>query len=374
MQTFFVPQMEQLGLREQDARHGLLGTMDSDMGTGVLWALSLADDCLYTYNDVRAKVDFSFMEFPDDSICISCMSKDSAKQVPLREFARHDWKDRNILSFRMTNNPISCHVNQNEHCYSHSIVMLPSFFDRLEGLTDTERQKLFDFLSASDENKLPSALAMSFSGLVPTLSRHPGGEMYCAAKVNEILSAVTDAALAPNEDDSFARVKGDAAEELSGKTGVRSAEISTVVYEAKRIIDEQFNEKLTTSKLSKELFVGRTHLCEAFRDEYHLGIGEYLRMRRMEEAARMLTDTDLTVSQIADAVGYGHASSFISAYRKHYGISPVHARELTHERSTEIVPNDSPFDPLDQSPRSHGGDPLDSHLTPKLSVRGSCDI
>lgn len=326
MHTFFVPQMEQLGLHEQASRYGSLSTMDSDMGTGVLWALSLADDCLYTYNDVQPKTDFSFVEFPDDSICISCMSKDSARQVPFHRFARHDWKDRNILAFRMKSSPISYRITQDKHCWSHSIVLLPSFFDRLEGFTDIERQKLFDFLSASDESQLPAALRLLFAGLVPALSRHPGGKMYCAAKVNEILCAVTDAALATIEDDDFTEAKAAATEGPPDKKGIRGAEDCAVAREAKRIIDERFSEKLTTSKLSRELFVSRTHLCEAFRDEYHLGVGEYLRTRRMEEATRMLVDASLTISQIAKSVGYAHESSFIEAYRKHCGMTPDRAR------------------------------------------------
>lgn len=339
MLTFFVPQMEQLGLCEQDARHGSLSTMDSDIGTGVLWALSLSDDCLYTYNDVQPEVDLSFMEYPDDSICLSCMSRDSAKQVPLSRFAGRDWNDRNILSFRMTNSPISCRVTQNERCCSHSIVLLPSFFDRLEGLTDAERQKLFDFLSASDESKLPTVLGSLFSRLVPTLSRRPDGKMYCAAKVNEILSAVTATALAPIDDDVLSGAS--AAEGLTGKANVRHAENRAVAREAKCIIDERFDEKLTTSKLSKVLYVGRTRLCEAFRDEYHLGVGEYLRMRRMEEGTRLLVDTSLTVSQIARAVGYAHASSFIEAYREYCGMSPACMRASTHGGDAETASGDS---------------------------------
>lgn len=339
MHTFFVPQMEQLGLCEQDARHGSLSIMDSDMGTGVLWALSLADDCLYTYNDVRPKADFDFIEYPDDSICISCMSKDSARQVPLCGFTRRDWKDRNILSFRMAGNPISCRIAQGEHCCSHSIVLLPSFFDRLEGFTDAERQRLFDFLSAPDENDLPTTLATLFAELVPALSRHPGGEMYCSAKVNEILSVVTEAAFDSVENSGLDNT--DAVERLPVKASTTSAQSSAIAREAKRIIDDRFDEKLTTAKLTKKLFVSKTRLCEAFRDKYHLGVGEYLRMRRMEEARRMLADTDLTVSQIADAVGYAHASSFIEAFCRHYGTSPARMRKSAHEGNFEIAPNDA---------------------------------
>ena len=324
MHTFFVPQMEQIGLREQASRHGSLSALDSDLGSGILWAMSLSDDCLYTYNEVHPQADFSFMEFPQDSICISYMSRDSAKQIPLDGFARRKWKDRNILSFHMAANPMSCRITRDVHCCSHSIVLLSSYFERLEGFSDAERKQLFDFLSASDETTLPGELASLFSGLVPELSRRPGGNTYCAAKVNEILSAVIDAAFASAEEGGLAGTEDAGA--LPDAAGARSAEDRAVAREAKRIIDDRFDERLTTVRLSKELFVGRTHLCEAFRDEYHMGVGEYLRLRRMEEAARLLADERLSVSQVADAVGYAHASSFIEAFRRYYGMSPARAR------------------------------------------------
>lgn len=168
------------------------------------------------------------------------------------------------------------------------------------------------------------ALAGKFSELTPALSRLPSGSMRCTAKVNEILSMVTDAALASMEEGSPTEVNYVDAPSI--RTGINSSEDAAIAQAAKRIIDTRFNEKLATSQLSKELFVGRTHLCEAFQDAYSMSIGAYLRARRMEEAAELLISTDLTVSHIAKAVGYAHASSFIEAYRRYYGTSPPYAR------------------------------------------------
>lgn len=41
LHTFFVPQMKQLGLVEQQCRHGSLSVLDSELGTGTLWAHSI---------------------------------------------------------------------------------------------------------------------------------------------------------------------------------------------------------------------------------------------------------------------------------------------------------------------------------------------
>lgn len=305
MQTFFVPQMEQLGLRELEARHGSLSTIDTEVGEGILWAFSLAEDCLYTYNKVQVQSDINFIEFPENSICLSYMSRDSVLQIPCDLISKRRWGDKNLVSFRMDGSPMECQIAQGEQCCSHSLVMLPSFFDRMEGLTDAERQQLFDFLSAADQSDLPSELAPLFAQLVPALSLRPSGNLYCAAKVNEILAAVVDAAFLKAKD-----------EEPS------LAEDAVIAQEAKCIIDRRFAEKLTTAQIAHELFVGRTHLCEAFRREFAMGLGEYVRERRMEEAALLLANTNGTVSQIAHAVGYAHASSFITAFKRYFGMSP----------------------------------------------------
>lgn len=310
MQTFFVPQMEQLGLRELEARHGSLSTIDAEVGEGILWAFSLAEDCLYTYNKVQVQSDINFIEFPENSICLSYMSRDSVLQIPCDLIAKRRWSDKNLVSFRMDGTPMECRIAQGEQCCAHSLVMLPSFFDRMEGLTDVERQQLFDFLSAADRTDLPSEIAPLFAQLVPALSLRASGNLYCAAKVNEILAAVVDAA--------FSKAEG---EEPS------LAEDALIAQEAKHIIDRRFAEKLTTTQIAHELFVGRTYLCEAFHREFAMGLGEYIRERRMEEAALLLANTRGTISQIAHAVGYAHASSFVDAFGRHFGVSPARYRK-----------------------------------------------
>lgn len=310
MQTFFVPQMKQLGLRELEARHGSLSTIDIEVGEGILWAFSLAEDCLYTYNKVQVQSNINFIEFPENSICLSYMSRDSALQIPCDLISKRRWGDKNLVSFRMDGSPMECRIAQGEQCCSHSLVMLPSFFDRMEGLTDAERQQLFDFLSAADQSDLPSELAPLFAQLVPALSLRASGNLYCAAKVNEILAAVVDAAFLKAEDKEPSL-----------------AEDALIAQEVQRIIDSRFAEKLTIAQIARELFVGRTHLCEAFQHEFAMSIGEYARERRMDEAARLLANTSWTVSQIAQAVGYTHASSFVDAFGRHFGVSPARYRK-----------------------------------------------
>jgi len=49
---------------------------------------------------------------------------------------------------------------------------------------------------------------------------------------------------------------------------------------------------------------------------------QYLNRLRLEEAKRLLTQTDLQVSDIAYKVGYGNISHFNRVFKDHLGISP----------------------------------------------------
>jgi len=49
---------------------------------------------------------------------------------------------------------------------------------------------------------------------------------------------------------------------------------------------------------------------------------EYLLAWRMEIAKEMLSDNELTVSQIAERVGYGSTSAFSVAFSRHVGQPP----------------------------------------------------
>ena len=46
----------------------------------------------------------------------------------------------------------------------------------------------------------------------------------------------------------------------------------------------------------------------------------------LEKAQSLLKNTDLSIDDISASVGYGHASGFRQAFRKHYGVSPKTVR------------------------------------------------
>ena len=46
----------------------------------------------------------------------------------------------------------------------------------------------------------------------------------------------------------------------------------------------------------------------------------------MQHALALLRENQLPVARVAEAVGYSHQTSFATAFRRHFGLSPKDAR------------------------------------------------
>ncbi len=70
------------------------------------------------------------------------------------------------------------------------------------------------------------------------------------------------------------------------------------------------------------LGINRTKINEILKDELELTFSSYLTKLRLAEAARLLSESNLGVAEIAYAVGYSNASYFTTVFKKEYGCTP----------------------------------------------------
>lgn len=81
----------------------------------------------------------------------------------------------------------------------------------------------------------------------------------------------------------------------------------------------------TTPKLAGLATAAGCHpmtLTRAFRRTYGCSIGQYLRRRRVEYAARLLQHSDLPISAVAIQSGFADQAHLTRALRQHAGITP----------------------------------------------------
>jgi AraC family transcriptional regulator len=70
------------------------------------------------------------------------------------------------------------------------------------------------------------------------------------------------------------------------------------------------------------------HLSREFHKHYRMTIGEYIRKRRIERASELLSNSDLSMTQIASTCGFSDQSHFCALFKKHSGMTPAKYRDL----------------------------------------------
>ena len=82
------------------------------------------------------------------------------------------------------------------------------------------------------------------------------------------------------------------------------------------------NARVTLEQLSEEFHVSGTMIKTSVRTVYGVCFSRFVRLQKMESAAELLRDTDLTVLDIASRHGYDNASKFAAAFKEVTGMTP----------------------------------------------------
>ncbi len=95
----------------------------------------------------------------------------------------------------------------------------------------------------------------------------------------------------------------------------------------KRYIDLHFKESLTLEQLAEDAHMNKYYLSHAFKREYGISPINYMITRRIEESKYLLAETDLSMSQIAQLLGFSSLSYFSQVFRRTQAVSPKEYRQ-----------------------------------------------
>ena len=99
---------------------------------------------------------------------------------------------------------------------------------------------------------------------------------------------------------------------------------------ARRVHDEllqNIGRRITIEELSRQYLVNPTTLKAAFKSVYGTSLAAHVREHRMEQAAKLLRTSDMTIAQIAQAVGYDSQSKFTAAFKTFFHMLPREYRK-----------------------------------------------
>ena len=90
---------------------------------------------------------------------------------------------------------------------------------------------------------------------------------------------------------------------------------------ARERIEDSADEP-TLDDLAEASALSKFHLLRLFKSAFGCTPSAYWRARRLDRGRRLLAATSMSVAEIAVALGYESASSFIRAFRRHFGTTP----------------------------------------------------
>lgn len=97
-------------------------------------------------------------------------------------------------------------------------------------------------------------------------------------------------------------------------------------------------QTLTLTELSERFHYSKPHLCTLIKQNTGVSLTAMLRQLRMSKAVEYLRRSHLSVSEIAELVGYHSADHFSRVFRGTYGISPQEYRRQHAEEGESFVP------------------------------------
>lgn len=94
------------------------------------------------------------------------------------------------------------------------------------------------------------------------------------------------------------------------------------VLKAKEYIDSNFAQDISLDELAAYVFVSKYHLSRQFKQAHRCSPIQYLTMRRIQEAKRLLRSTNKSISEIARLTGFNLPVYFTKIFKQAVGITP----------------------------------------------------
>ena len=115
-----------------------------------------------------------------------------------------------------------------------------------------------------------------------------------------------------------------------------SSYYSMELKKCKTYIKSHLHENITIEMLAQHLNLSTRYFRKLFTEKYGISPKEYIENKRWEKAATLLTTTNLTLSQIAEACGLTSAYYFSVRFKQHFGVSPSKYRKTSSNNIKKI--------------------------------------
>lgn len=101
----------------------------------------------------------------------------------------------------------------------------------------------------------------------------------------------------------------------------------TPIQKAIHYIDEHLDKQLSLKEVAQHVHLNPSYFSVLFKDQTNLTFSEYVTRSRLQKAKNLLLTSQLSISEIAEIVGYTTAKYFIKLFKSYEAMTPSQFRK-----------------------------------------------
>lgn len=95
----------------------------------------------------------------------------------------------------------------------------------------------------------------------------------------------------------------------------------------KQYVCQNYAKPLSLNDIAGHFYISPNYLCSIFKKETGCNLMKFINEYRLDQAAKLLAETEMKVGRIAETVGFPNPSYFSQRFRDYFGMSPEHYRQ-----------------------------------------------
>lgn len=104
-------------------------------------------------------------------------------------------------------------------------------------------------------------------------------------------------------------------------------------------LSENCERPISLDELAERFYLSKSYICRIFKEVTGYTISEYTNIHRIRKAKRYLEETDMSISQIANTLGYESLAYFERTFKTYMTLSPLKYRKTRNTVTYTNVPN-----------------------------------
>lgn len=103
-----------------------------------------------------------------------------------------------------------------------------------------------------------------------------------------------------------------------------------IIKQVIELIDSDIT-KASLQYLADAMQINPVYLSRFFKEKTGVNFSEYITQKKMETASSLLRETDYSIYDISELVGYSNDKNFSRAFKKYYGVPPAGYRHYPED-------------------------------------------